>query len=106
MYQERTCTEQMEVFIEHITNPDDIVLNTAQMRDAIHVQKFRVASEILDLDDIVMQSAVKELASRKEDVSAAAVVAQPHPTAVMPPMASTSSSAPPRPRPRRLQELS
>lgn len=35
------------------------------MRDAIHVQQFHIASENLDLDEIVHQSAVKELATLK-----------------------------------------
>jgi hypothetical protein len=41
------------------------VLNTAQMRDAIHVQHFRISSETLDVDDIVHESVVKELAALK-----------------------------------------
>lgn len=35
------------------------------MRDAIHVQPFRIPSEMLDVDAVVHQSAVKELAALK-----------------------------------------
>ncbi|KAK7015952.1 hypothetical protein R3P38DRAFT_3203654 [Favolaschia claudopus] len=65
VYQERTKTNQIRSEIAHRSNIDDVVLNTAQMRDAVHVQKFRVASEPLNLDIIVHASAVKEIQARK-----------------------------------------
>jgi hypothetical protein len=65
VYQERAKTNQTRAQIAHTRNIEDIVLNTAQMRDAIHVQKFRVAAETLDFDAVVLRSAAKELDARK-----------------------------------------
>lgn len=41
--------------------PSDLVLNTAQMRDAIHMQRFRIPSEELDAEHIIMVSAAQEV---------------------------------------------
>lgn len=41
------------------------MLNTAQMRDAVHLQRFRVSSESLDIEDIIHTSAIRELNSEK-----------------------------------------
>lgn len=65
IYQERQLTKNTRPIITHVRVPNDLVLNTAQMRDAIYVQQFHIASENLDLDEIVHQSAVKELATLK-----------------------------------------
>lgn len=65
VYQERQLTEQTRPAVSHIRTTDDLVLNTAQMRDAIHLQHFRVSSDTLDVDHIIHQSAIKELASLK-----------------------------------------
>lgn len=51
--------------IVHSRNPHDLILNTAQMRDAVHMQRFRIHSESLDFDTVVHQSAAKELKARK-----------------------------------------
>ncbi|KAJ7751599.1 hypothetical protein B0H16DRAFT_1839904 [Mycena metata] len=65
VYQERVKTTQTRAHIAHLRNVDDIVLNTAQMRDAIHVQRFRVAAEPLDFETVALESAAKELKARK-----------------------------------------
>jgi hypothetical protein len=41
------------------------MLNTAQMRDVLHVQKFRIASCGLPSEDILKTSAEAELSSQK-----------------------------------------
>jgi hypothetical protein len=41
------------------------MLNTAQMRDAIHVQKFRQNSGTLDIDTIIKESAACELITQQ-----------------------------------------
>jgi hypothetical protein len=41
------------------------MLNTAQMRDAIHVQPFHLCSPILDEEQIITSSAAQEVASQK-----------------------------------------
>ncbi|KAJ7929641.1 hypothetical protein B0H13DRAFT_2228460 [Mycena leptocephala] len=65
VFQERTETTQTAARVAHAQNENDIVLNTAQMRDAAHIQKFRLDSTPMDLSIVVHQSAAKELASRK-----------------------------------------
>ncbi|KAJ7145018.1 hypothetical protein C8R46DRAFT_1232351 [Mycena filopes] len=65
VYQERCKTTQTRAQVAHL-NINDMVLNTAQMRDAIHVQKYRVAPDALDFDTIVFASAAKELKARKD----------------------------------------
>ncbi|KAJ7135127.1 hypothetical protein C8R46DRAFT_1362251, partial [Mycena filopes] len=50
VYQERAKTNQTRLEIAHTKNVQDIVLNTAQMRDAIHLQPFRVQPDRLDFD--------------------------------------------------------
>ncbi|KAJ6475843.1 hypothetical protein DFH09DRAFT_830782, partial [Mycena vulgaris] len=47
--------------MQHSTNPMDLVLNTAQMRDAVYVQHFRISTPTLDRDAIILQSAANEL---------------------------------------------
>ena len=65
VYQERHRTETTRPVIMHTNNPDSMMLNTAQMRDALHLQKFRVPSGGLQSDDILKTSAEAELSSRK-----------------------------------------
>ena len=79
IYQEREKTNQTRPAVSHIA-PHDIVLNTAQMRDAIHVQKYRLHSGTLNADTIITQSAAREVvaqrASRKSlETNLASVVA-------------------------------
>lgn len=57
--QEREKTEQTRPAVSHVS-PHDIILNTAQMRDALNVQKFRIASPDLDEDSLIMESAIRE----------------------------------------------
>ncbi|KAK6992397.1 hypothetical protein R3P38DRAFT_2570511 [Favolaschia claudopus] len=65
IFQERAKTNQTRSEVAHQTNIHDVVLNTAQMRDALHLQKYRVSSEPLDLDSIVHASASKEIRARR-----------------------------------------
>jgi hypothetical protein len=75
IYQERQLTMNTQPVVSHNRAENDLVLNTAQMRDAIHVQRFRIISQMLDSDAIVHQSAVKELASLKALETASATAA-------------------------------
>ncbi|KAJ7578564.1 hypothetical protein C8J56DRAFT_718377, partial [Mycena floridula] len=73
IYQERTRTASTKAIIEHLKNPDDLILNTAQMRDAVHVQSFREPVEALDSNNIV-HAAVQEIVDvRKEAAKKKAV---------------------------------
>jgi hypothetical protein len=51
--------------VSHSKQPEDLMLNTAQMRDAIHVQAYRLRSPDLDEENIIMASAVREVAAQK-----------------------------------------
>ena len=42
-----------------------MMLNTAQMRDALHLQKFHIPSSGLQSDDILKTSAEAKISSRK-----------------------------------------
>lgn len=64
VYQERERTDGTRPVIAH-SQPGDLVLNLTQMRDTIHLQRFRVASEELDVDQIITASAAREIAMRK-----------------------------------------
>jgi hypothetical protein len=84
--QERTKTTRTIARVVHVRNVDDVVLNTAQMRDAIHVQPFRLDSTPMDREVVINQSAAKEIAARKKRDSSAVPKKQ-------------APAQPPRPRP-------
>lgn len=65
IYQECQLTTHTWPTVAHNRVLNNLVLNTAQMWDVIHVQGFCITSESLDLDDIVYQSAVNELSALK-----------------------------------------
>ncbi|KAK7029116.1 hypothetical protein R3P38DRAFT_2524834 [Favolaschia claudopus] len=102
-FQERAKTNQTLPEIAHLSNIGDVVLNTAQMRDAVHVQRFRVSSEPLDLDAIVLASASKEIRARKANeptpsallagASAASPIHAPGTSQIPPPTQSLSSQS-------------
>lgn len=77
IYQERHQTQERRSIIEHNVNPDNRVLNTAQMRDVIYLQKYRLSSESLDADTVIHQSAANELQAARqkaaEDAAASGV---------------------------------
>lgn len=98
VYQEHQRTEHTRPVISHNRCPDDLMLNTAQMRDAVYVQPFRISSETLDLDDIVHNSALHELTALKASEPAAEV------SAVGDKQAVTAGSRS-RPAPRRVANL-
>ncbi|KAE9396389.1 hypothetical protein BT96DRAFT_758157, partial [Gymnopus androsaceus JB14] len=65
VYQERHRKEgATKAAIRH-ESPEDLVLNTAQMRNAVLVQQFRIPSPTLNAQEIIMKSVQKEIAVRK-----------------------------------------
>lgn len=64
VYQEREKTAQTRPVVSHIM-PQDVVLNTAQMRDAVYVQKFRQRSATLDAEQLITESAAREVVTQK-----------------------------------------
>jgi hypothetical protein len=65
VYQERIQTEIRVPVVEHRVDPDDLILNTAQMRDAVHVQKFRIPSTPLDEERVIQESVASAINQRK-----------------------------------------
>ncbi|KAF8192221.1 hypothetical protein K438DRAFT_1762221 [Mycena galopus ATCC 62051] len=117
VYQERTKSTLTRSEIAHKQNIEDVVLNTAQMRDAVHTQRFRVPSDTLDLETIIYHSALKEVNARKageptpsellasnpkRPATASAAASRP---AVTSSAAISSTSTQPRPAPRRVSAL-
>ena len=65
MFQERTQTSHKVPVVEHRGDLDQSILNTAQMRDAKHIQKHRIPSQPLDFDTTVHESAARAVDVRK-----------------------------------------
>ncbi|KAL0567238.1 hypothetical protein V5O48_014753 [Marasmius crinis-equi] len=61
--QERHDTGLRRGRVEHQGNPHDVVLNTAQMRDAKFVQRFRIQPTLLPVYETITASAVRECAT-------------------------------------------
>ena len=58
-------TESTHSTIQHLEVPTDLILNTAQMRDAVHVQRHRVPSTELEPLTVVQESATRTIDARK-----------------------------------------
>ena len=63
--EERVITDKTMSVTQHKAPYDDILLNTAQMRDALHVQRFRIPSPVLNADEITMFAVQREVQGRK-----------------------------------------
>ncbi|KAL0566487.1 hypothetical protein V5O48_015525 [Marasmius crinis-equi] len=63
--QERHITPIRKGAVVHEGDLHDIVLNTAQMRDALYVQRFRIPMTLLDVEQTLMESVKKEVESRR-----------------------------------------
>ncbi|KAG5652758.1 hypothetical protein H0H81_003845 [Sphagnurus paluster] len=64
IYQEREATENLTMGVWH-SNPDDLILNTAQMRDAIYLSPFRPPIPSYNRDIIIANAAKLEVDNRK-----------------------------------------
>jgi hypothetical protein len=64
VYQEREWTDQTHPVVVH-QMPEDLVLNTAQMQDVIHVQKFHHRSTSLVADEIITAIVAREAVTQK-----------------------------------------
>ena len=74
VYQERTLTQSTSSIVEHLQNPADQILNTAQMRDALYVQKHRINSTQLNPDTLIQEAAAKAIDARKLASAASALI--------------------------------
>ncbi|KAJ7603920.1 hypothetical protein FB45DRAFT_1085359 [Roridomyces roridus] len=81
VYQERVKTTHTQPWIAHSGLPTDLLLNTGQMRDAVHLQQYRIDSPVLDeetMDSIIDLSLDEEEGhGRGEEVEDVAVVRAP-----------------------------
>lgn len=66
MYQERHLTEHHKSQVAHSGAAGDLILNTAQMRDTIHVQQFHIPFQALDEDSIIQESVAREVVAQKQ----------------------------------------
>lgn len=70
--QERHITSHTTARVAHRGNPNALILNTAQMRDAVHLQPYCVPRPVLDVSEVervVMESSVAEITKRKQKVA-------------------------------------
>ena len=70
VYEEHEKTGKTLPRIVHVS-PSDLILNTAQMRDASHVQRFRIQVEPFDRDWAIHSGATAELNAQKMKTSKA-----------------------------------
>lgn len=70
VYQERVRTQRRAPIVQHLKSPDDLILNMAQMRDAIHLQKFQIPPAVLyepAIIDASVRHVIDKRKKRKED---------------------------------------
>lgn len=65
VYQERVRTTATKPVVEHVSSPDDLVLNMAQMRNAVYLQQFRISPIPLDLSKTIQESAACAIDQRR-----------------------------------------
>ena len=63
--QERVNTSMVVPVVEHSNHSECKVLNSAQMRDALHTSRFRIPSHPLNFETTVLKSAAKEIDKQK-----------------------------------------
>ncbi|KAH6876645.1 hypothetical protein BKA70DRAFT_1128177 [Coprinopsis sp. MPI-PUGE-AT-0042] len=63
--QERKDTTATSAYVEHLREPNDLILNVAKMRDHQHLKAFYRPSSTLPFDETVLRSAQKEVDARK-----------------------------------------
>ncbi|KAJ6569397.1 hypothetical protein B0H19DRAFT_1257049 [Mycena capillaripes] len=108
VFQERIQTTQTQARVAHTQNIDDVVLNTAQMRDAVFVQRFRLNSPRVNEDEfdaLIHQTAAKEIDARKIHASATSKTQPPRPQSRTPVPSSSLHLSPLPPRISGLQNL-
>ncbi|CAK5266202.1 unnamed protein product, partial [Mycena citricolor] len=89
VYQERVKTTQSQARIHHQGDRDDVVLNTAQMQDALYLETFRIDALPRNLEMVVHESAAKEMSLRQGSKGRTSAPALPSVTAARPiPMAA------------------
>uniref|UniRef100_A0A0W0F7S3 Uncharacterized protein n=1 Tax=Moniliophthora roreri TaxID=221103 RepID=A0A0W0F7S3_MONRR len=74
--QERHDTDLRKGRVEHENDPFDIVLNTAQMRDAKYLQNFRVPHTKLPVRETIYASTQHEVAARQQGKQLASLVGE------------------------------
>ncbi|EGO00941.1 hypothetical protein SERLA73DRAFT_71910 [Serpula lacrymans var. lacrymans S7.3] len=68
VYQERVRTDHTLPTVAH-RHPSDLILNTAQMRDAAHVQHFRINLPIPDIEEVLTGSVAREVDARRSSTA-------------------------------------
>jgi hypothetical protein len=64
VYQERVQTQRRAPIVQHLRNPDQLILNTAQMCDAVHLQKFQIPPGPLE-EPAIVDASVRRVLTRE-----------------------------------------
>ncbi|KAG1749271.1 hypothetical protein EDB19DRAFT_1629684 [Suillus lakei] len=73
VYEERMKSSKAKTVIRHVGDPDDLILNTARMHDAKHMQGLRVPVQPLDMNLAILEGAAREIRSRSDTTSGASM---------------------------------
>ncbi|KAG1806360.1 uncharacterized protein HD556DRAFT_1428515 [Suillus plorans] len=71
VYEEQAKTSKAKAVIHHIGDPDDLVLNTARMQDAKHMQGLRVPIQPQDMNLAILEGAAREIWTRNDTTGGA-----------------------------------
>jgi len=69
IYEERAKTSKAKVVIRHNGDPDDLILNTARMHDAKHMQSLRVPIQPPDMNLAILEGAAREIRTRSNNIT-------------------------------------
>ena len=65
IYQEHVQTQTQYSTVEHLQNPNDLILNMAQMRDAVYVQHYHINSEPLNANSVIQEGTTRVVDAQK-----------------------------------------
>ena len=73
VYEEWAKTSKAKAVIHHVGDPDDLILNTARMRDAKHMQSLQVPIQPPDMNLAILEGAAREIRTRSDVTSGASL---------------------------------
>ncbi|KAG1784306.1 uncharacterized protein HD556DRAFT_1251521, partial [Suillus plorans] len=72
IYEERVKTSKTKLAIHHSGDPGDLILNTAQMHNAKHMQGLRIPIRQPDMNLAILEGAAREIRTRTNDTTSGA----------------------------------
>ncbi|KAG1833240.1 hypothetical protein DFJ58DRAFT_736126 [Suillus subalutaceus] len=73
IYEERVKTSKAKTVICHVRDPDDLILNTAWMHNAKHMQGLWVPVQPLDMNLAILEGAAREIRTHNDTTSGASM---------------------------------